>query len=316
MTNTAHSRTAAVVIFACLLIGVMLLPALGPVPGPGDPPRPVVFSVTEQTVITLAAFLLKPLYQILSLVIIIMLWKHSGFDYAAIRLAMVAFLLGENACTLNYLFFHEQSVLLEFLHMYGMIVCFGLVVYALMTAIDDRIIHYSAREHRCGLLPLCGQCYKYGDSRCTAWLLFLFVIPATAVLIAMPLTASLGGHSYSGTIFGTTVSFGHPLPYQALEVRVFPWFALVFLILSFLILFFSGEKGFHPSKIWYAMGWGPLGFSLMRFLCYWGYRENPLWADAWEEITEFLFIAAVFRIVLRDRAVSRHTLPSQTQTYS
>ena len=66
---------------------------------------------------------------------------------------------------------------------------------------------------------------------------------------------------------------------------------------------FSRESRFEASKMFYAMGAGPLGFSLLRFFLYWGYQERPLWADAWEEITEFLFIALLFWVVLRIRAV-------------
>ena len=158
----------------------------------------VVFSPVEQAIITVAAFVLKPLYQVISLLIVILLWKRTDPDLAALRRAMVAFLIGENACALNYLIFHERSLLMEFLHSYGMALCFGLVVYAVLEAFDRRILHYSDLEKKCALLPLCGRCYKYSGAACNLRLLFLLIIPATAVVAAIPLTAPVGSHFFSG----------------------------------------------------------------------------------------------------------------------
>ncbi len=265
----------------------------------------VVFTLTEQISIFTAAFILKPLYQIISLLVVIMLWRRSDSDLAALRRAMLAFFIGENACALNYIFFNGQNLLMEFFHMYGMLVCFGLASYALMAFFDARVFNFSNKDKRCALLPLCAQCYKYNDIRCNLRLLFLFVIPATAVLAAMPLTAPIGSHFYIGKVFNSSVIFGHPVIYQVLEARFYPLAALVFFVVSFFTLLFQREAGFEGSKIFYAIGLGPLGFSLMRFLCYWGYKENPLWADVWEEITEFLFIAFVLWITLRVRAAQR-----------
>jgi hypothetical protein len=125
------------------------------------------------------------------------------------------------------------------------------------------------------------------------------------ILAAMPLTAELGSRRFSGTIFGTTAVFGHIVLYQFLELRFYPLVALPFLIISFAALVLKQEKGFHAAKVFFAMGLGPLGFSLLRFIFFRGYAEEPLWADAWEEITEFLFVILILWIALRMRFVSR-----------
>ena len=272
-----------------------------------------VLPVSEQFIITMAAWVLKPLYQILSMVIAVMLWKRREPDFTALRRAVIAFFLGENACALNYLVFHEQSVLMEYWHTYGMLLCFGLVVYALMEAFDKRVFHFSERGKKCALLPLCGHCYKYSGVSCNLRLLFLFIIPVSAVVAAIPLTASLGSHFFTGNVFGYPVIFGHPVMYQVIETRFYPLVSLCFLTISFLALLLFRENGFEASKIFFAMALGPLGFSLMRFFCYWGYQQNPLWADAWEEITEFLFIAAILWLLLRVRAVSRQSAIGHSQ---
>ncbi len=257
----------------------------------------------EQAVICVAAFFLKPLYEIISLVLVIMLWKSREPDIAALRRSMIAFFMGENACAVNFLFFNEQSNLLEFLHTYGMLVCFGFASYALLKTIDIRIIKFSQKKDRCALLPLCKQCYKYQDVSCNLRVLSLFAILAGIVVAFMPLTAELESYYYVTKVFGDDVIFGHSMIQEIFEVRLYPLAALFFFVLSFLILYFRKEMGIETSKVLFAIGLGPLSFSLMRFLCFWGYSGNPLWAEAWEEITEFLFIGFVFCIILQVRKV-------------
>ncbi|MCP4350873.1 MAG: rhodanese-like domain-containing protein [Desulfobacterales bacterium] len=265
------------------------------------------YTIFEQAVICNAAFFLKPLYEIISLILAIMLWKNTEPELAALRRAMIAFFLGENACAANYLFFGEQSILMEFFHMYGMLVCFSLAGFALMKAIDIRIVKFSEKEAKCALLPLCKKCYKYQDVSCNIRMLFLFIIPATAMLGFMPLTAELGSYFYVSRIFGDDVVFGHSIILQLFEIRLCPLAALIFLVLSFIVLYYQKEKGIETSKILFAVGLGPLCFSLMRFLLYWGYSENPLWADSWEELTEFLFIAFVLWIIIVPKSMAKYS---------
>ncbi len=305
MINVRHNRFVPVVIAAGLVLFPVLLSLLQTAPAAAEPASTTVFSVVEQVVIVSAAFVLKPLYQILSLIIVVILWKRTEPDLAALRRAVLAFFIGENACAANYLFFGERSVFMEFIHTYGMVVCFGLVTYAMLEAFDSRVFHFSQKDKKCVLLPQCGRCYKYCDSRCNLRLLFVSVIPATAAIAAIPLTATLGSHFFIGKVFGSLSVFGQPVVYQVLETRLYPAASLLFFMMSFTLLLVLKEDGFEPSKVFYAMGAGPLGFGLLRFFFYWGYREKPLWADAWEEITEFLFIAVIYWIVLRIRAVSR-----------
>ena len=122
------------------------------------------------------------------------------------------------------------------------------------------------------------------------------------VTTAIPLSASLGSRFSEANIFGSTVIFGHPVIYQFLEVRIYPVLSLFLFAAALIALLRLKENGFAASKIYFAMGMGPLGFSLLRFVFYWGYQDNPLWADAWEEITEFLFIAVLLWVALRVRA--------------
>ena len=265
----------------------------------------VSWSLLDQIAIVLAAFVLKPSYQIISIVIIVLLWKRTDRDLTAIKGAMLAFLIGENACAANYLFFHDHSLLMEFFHMYGMLLCFGFVTYAFMEAVDNRALHFSERERPCALVQQCGRCYKYHDVNCTLRSFFLLLIPAVAVLAAIPLSGSLAHRLYEGMVFGTESVFGQPVAFQYLEARIFPILSLFFFGIALIELLRRKEEGFGASKVWFSMGMGPLGFSLMRFFLYWGYQGKPLWADVWEEITEFLFIILLLWIAVRIRKVSR-----------
>ncbi len=263
------------------------------------------YSPFEQLLICAAAFGIKPLYELVSLVLVILLWRRSAPDLTALRRAMIAFFLGENACTVNFPFFSEQNLLLEYFHMYGMLICFGLAWYALAKAVDIRMIRFSEPDAKCALLPLCTSCYKYRKVSCNIRLVFLFVIPATALISLMPLTASIHSYFFIGKILFNDAVLGHSAAYQYLELRLWPLVALVLFAASFAVLFFQKEKGFEASKILFCAGLGPISFSLMRFLLFFGYARNPLWADAWEEITEFLFIAFAAWIVFRIRSVTR-----------
>lgn len=258
----------------------------------------------DQAVIVLAAFIVKPAYQIIAIVILVLLWKRRDRDLAALKGAMLAFLIGENACAANYLFFHDQSLLMEYFHMYGMVICFGLVVYACVEAADRRAFHFSDRDRPCALLRQCGQCYKYNDAGCTLRSFLLVLIPACAVVAAIPLSGSLAYRFQEGAVFGTLSVFGQPIAYQYLEARFFPLFSLVFFGAAWSELARRKESGFGASQAWFAMGAGLLGFSLLRFFFYWGYQDQPLRADVWEEVTEFLFIILALWITMRARKTS------------
>jgi rhodanese-related sulfurtransferase len=268
----------------------------------------LALNLFEQLIITSAVFFIKPLYLTLSLIIVIMLWKRSEKYYIALKWAVISFYAGEMACAFNFLLFEDQSMLMEYFHSYGMIVFIGLLVYALFDIFDRHVINYSGHEQKCILLPLCKRCYKYDDAACNIWLLFLFIIPASIIIASIPLTASTGSYFHLGYVFDTPVVFGHPVMYQLIETSFSPAAAIVFLSLSCIPLILLREKGFEFSKVLFAMGIGPLGFSLMRFFLCWSFERNPVWADAWEEITELIIILILFLIIWRIRTIEKKSI--------
>lgn len=265
---------------------------------------PFVMPLWEQILLFTTAFIIKPLYMALALVIAGLLRRRGEVELVAVRWGMGLFFLGELACALNYLLYQDNSQLLDYLHNYGMVCAFALFAYALVAVLDERSMHYSDREKRCALLTSCGGCYKQNVMDCSLLTLFLYLLPALAAAAAIPLAATLGRRLYIGVVLGAPVLFDHTLASQLIEVRFFPLMAMVFLLFAFALLLIRREEGFGAAKVLVALGLGPLAFSLMRFLLGWGFAGQPHWADIWEELTELMFIIIILRLVLQVRSQS------------
>lgn len=245
----------------------------------------------EQWAVVLTGFGVKPLYTIISLVLFIILWRQTSPDLAALRWAMLCFFIGENFCAANYLIFNDRSHLSEYLHSLGMVFCFGLTTFALLEAIDHRLVKYSDAESRCAALSLCRRCIKYADAPCGLRRTFLFLIPALMVLCGVPLAADFTLTAYNTRILGTFYSWGHPVVYQIFEIRYLPAAALGLLSASLAVLMFKRHDAVQWSKLFLAAGLGALGFSFFRLALVQIYRDNLVWYSFWEEITELIFVA-------------------------
>ncbi len=108
-------------------------------------PSPLV----EQALAVLAFFFFKPIYTLLSLAAIIVLWSSRAADLAALRWAMVSFFVGENCCAINYFAFDEGSYLMDYVHAMGMLLAIGFASYAIMDGIDRRMLMLSDAKRRC-----------------------------------------------------------------------------------------------------------------------------------------------------------------------
>jgi hypothetical protein len=214
-------------------------------------------------------------------------------DLTALRWGMVAFLVGEGACAVNYLFYQHQSHLSEFLHSCGMLVSFGLVAYAAMEGTDSRVFHFSDSKRRCAALPLYGACIKHERVPCQLERIFLLAILCTAVVGLMPLFAEPQMVSYNAAIWGVPHNYSRPVLYQVFETRFCPVYGLLVLCGSFGALFVRKRAGIPVSKALFAAGLGAAGFGLFRFLLFRAYQGNLVWFALWEEVTEAVFVAGV-----------------------
>lgn len=248
-------------------------------------------TLLEQWGAILTGFFVKPFYTLLSLVIAVWLWRQKATELVALRWAMLFFFVGENFCAANYLFYNDGSRLFEYLHSFGMVVCFGLTTYALFEGMDRWFLQFSDSEEKCAALGLCRRCIKYADVPCGFQQVFLFLIPATMVICFMPLSAELLPLSYNTKILGSFYNYSHPVVHQLFEARYLPVAALVLLAASWGILKFGKTDPVQWSKVFFAAGIGAVGFSFFRLILLHVYRDHLAWFGFWEEITELLFVA-------------------------
>ncbi len=250
-------------------------------------------SVSEQWLVVVTAFGIKPAYMLISLGTIIWLWRQRAPDLAALRWGLIAFWVGENACSINFMVVHGNSDFWEYLHNLGMAVCFSFITYALLEGLDRRVIKYSAANDRCAALSLCRACIKHADVPCGLKRLFMVLIPATIAVAIMLLSADVQTAAYDTNILGTTVHYSETLADQLFEIRYCPAVAVLLLTASWLVLLFKREEPVPLAKVLFAAAMGPLGFGFMRLFLFAAYRDDLIRFVVWEEVTELIFTAGI-----------------------
>ncbi len=252
----------------------------------------------DQAMVVITAFVIKPLYMLISLVLVWKLRDARSSDLVALRWGLLAFFIGEAFCSINYLFFEDRSVLSEFLHNYGMIVSFGFIGYALQESLDKNVIHYSHPTKRCSFISLCGKCVKQQDIACQIKQLFLLSLIILDVLVFIPLLAEVREISYYADIFGTPYNFIRPSVHQLFEIRYAPLSALLMFLIAFFSTHFSKEKQIPElARISLFAGIGALGFGIFRLSFNSIFANNLAWAASWEELTEFILMVSIAYLV-------------------
>ncbi len=309
MTAISRKHLLALNLLALVLFGVVALvygmttervrPTTPPVPPSAVPSvtgdatalRPM--SLLHQWIVVITAFGVKPLYLLVSLGIVIVLWRRTEPDLTALRWGLIWFWVGEQACTANWLRYGGASAGLDYLHQFGMVTGFAFVAWSVMEGLDTRLIRFSAAKERCAALSLCQRCIKYADEPCGFRRLFLFGVPAAAVIALLPLTVDFRLTSYYSEVLGSTVGYSHTMVSQWFELRLCPVLALLFFAASWLVLLFKRNDPVPWSKFLFAAGLGPLAFGTMRMALLGVFSEDLMWFDTWEEWTELLFVLGV-----------------------
>jgi rhodanese-related sulfurtransferase len=268
-----------------------------------DLPFRAMSSLEQWSAVTIA-FLIKPIYMTLSLLLMIWIWRQRAADLTALRWGLIWFWIGENACSIDFLFFKRASDFWEFLHGYGMAVSFSFIAYAFLEGFDHRVVKFSPEKERCAALSLCRACVKYSDAPCGLKRLFTVMIPALAVLALMPLTAGFQLASYDTIIVGTAHNYYHLPSSQLLELRYCPALALILFAAAWLVLLFKRHEPVAASKVLLAAATGPLSFGMLRMFFVASFSDRLVWFDVWEEITELLSILSIGLVLW----VFRHSL--------
>ncbi len=278
----------------------------------GSKPAPVRTSpLYEQAALVATGFGVKPLYMALAFVLVLILWRSRAGDLVALKWGLAAFFAGEAACAANYLVFNETSHLWEYLHSFGMAVGFSFMIYAALDGLDRRIIRLSDASARCAATGLCGVCHQRTGGACGLERVFLWLTPALWITALLPLTAHPHAVSYNTTIFGTVYNYSHSAFYQLYEIMVCPIAALIGLGACFAVLAFKKTNRVPAAKVLFAAGMGPLLFSFFRMMLLSAYRDDMVWFNFWEEITEGILVIGIglvlwiFRQTLFSRPATR-----------
>jgi hypothetical protein len=291
-----HLVTANLLALAACAAGALLYVAMchsAPAAGPVADAALRPMSSLRQWIVVLTAFVVKPAYLLVSLGLILVLWRRPAPDLAGLRWGLIWFWTGEMVCAVNWLVYGGLSDGLEYLHNFGMTTGFAFVSWAAMDGLDGRLIHFSAARDRCAALSLCRGCIKYADEPCGLRRIFLFTVPASAVLALLPLTAHFKLTAYSSNVLGSLVCYSHTPASQWFELRFCPALALALFLASWLVLLFKRSDPFPWSKLLYAAGLGPLAFGTMRMALVATFSDDLMWFETWEEWTELLFVLGV-----------------------
>lgn len=254
-------------------------------------------SPIHEQILALAAFFgIKAIYTFLTAILLVKLWRRRERDLAACWWALLAFFVGEAMCAVNVLGFGDRNPVVEYLHATGMVVFLAFLVHAVLVGLDTRLVHYSNGGH-CGMSALCRGCVKHTPAAaCGLRRGFLLLIPAAALLAALPFTADLQPIAYTTKILGGTHVYEHAIVNQWYEFRFLPVAAMVLFALAELRLAFWEKHPATLSRILFAAGIGALGFSLLRLIMFVPFVQHQAWFAAWEELTELLLIGLIYGI--------------------
>jgi rhodanese-related sulfurtransferase len=244
----------------------------------------------EQLIAVIAAFVVKPIYLLMSLIFFIFIRKMDSIFSKSLAYSLLFFFLGEMFCAVNYLFYSEHSYLFEYLHIYGMAFSFSFFAFAVLESLDKRVIQYSAIDKKCSLLGLCKSCYKYDEISCKLRSLFIFLIIVIIILSFIPIISSISPISYNASIFGSKYNYSHPTIFQMLEFKIFPLISLFFFVLTIITISIDKKNISEVSKYYFAGGIGFLGFGVFRLIFYKTFTDNLTWFVVGEEVTELLYI--------------------------
>ncbi len=298
------------------------------VPGQLDPPPAVVGSAAlplleasrlTQWMVVLTAFVVKPIYMLLTLLLVVVLWRARQTDLRRLRASLLAFFVGEAACAAEYFISSGQGDGLELVHDIGMVAMFALLPWALFELFDRRLLRLTDPESPCLALRFCGRCWKRERVACGARQLFLVAIPVCALVSLLPLCAPLQKGGIRVPVLGNDVLYASSLFLQRLQFRLLPLVALAAYLIAFALLL-SGDRHTQRAALPFFLGFGATGFSLFRFVLGFSFAPMPPWADIWEEVTELLTVAAVagllwiFRTQLGLRRESPRVGPLVTAT--
>jgi hypothetical protein len=254
----------------------------------------------QQLVEFAAGFVVKPGYTLLALALALLLIRKRDADLVLIRWSLLSFFVGEAACYANIIFANGTSDGFEIAHGLGMVGQNVLLPWGLFLFFDRRALRFSADDQVCSLQRLCGRCWKRDDVSCALQRIFLFLLFGIGAFALLPLSAPLRPTTVILPIYGHDWTHQMSLLIAFLQFRVYVGLALLLFVATFVLLL-AGRAGTRRAQLPFFLGLGFLVFPLLRFFLEEAYRDMPVWAEWWEEATEFLavFGTGLFLFVFR-----------------
>lgn len=249
-------------------------------------------SLLEQSFLTLSACVIKPAYMIISLLIIIALWRKRERDLALLRWSMVAFLIGEGLCAANYLVTGGESDSLELAHGFGMVVMGVLLPWGFFSLVDRRVLRLTPEDARCAVQRFCGRCWKRDAQSCGVHRLFQLLAPLLALVSLIPFSGPLRPRYLSMSVFDHEILYVRSLTQLLIEQRLYPAVAAIAFLVTAVMLS-GGKRSLHRSELPFFIGMGFLSFALLRFFLSHSFPAMQGWTDVWEETTELFTICSL-----------------------
>jgi hypothetical protein len=231
---------------------------------------------SEQLAQALAGLVVKPIYMMLSLIIILALIGQGRSYIVALQWGQITFLAGEIFCAINFYIYKHESILSEYLHSYGMALAFGFTSFALLEGWDMR---FGSRSRT-----------KVGQE---AKIVLQFILPMLAALTFIPILSPLQTDAYAVSIFQIPYSYTRLEFYQLYERRILPVTALIMFVVAFLSLVKKDSTISFITKVFLCAGLGALGFSFFRVALNGIFADDLVWFEFWEEATELMYVGFV-----------------------
>jgi hypothetical protein len=231
------------------------------------------------------------LLNLMLLALLLCLPQARTAELNALGWGLAFFFVGEFFCYVNFLAFGDDSYLCEYLHSFGMAAAFAFVFYALIEALEVRLLHLDQLERPCAAVGLCRVCTRQQGLACRARRLYQLAFPTFALLCAIPLTAQTDLRGTTGLVFGFPYFFGRFAIYQLYENRFLPLLALTLFGLGFAGLWARVRISLPWfSRVCLCAGLGALCFAFFRLALGSIFAPNAVFFTFWEEFTELMFI--------------------------
>jgi rhodanese-related sulfurtransferase len=248
----------------------------------------------EQLLTVTTAFVIKPIYMLLALVLGVRLWRRSELDLALLGRGMLLFFVGEALCAIRVLG-GPLPDLLEMGHGLGMVAMGTCLSWGLAELVDQRVLGLSDANHTCIVGRFCQACWKREPVSCGVQRTMRFLLPAFVLLCLLPLSAEPRPMKINYLVFGTVV-VDEVTPLIAIaQMRLYPILGLWFFVVAFVRL--RKPSALEKAKAPFFVGLGFLSFSLLRFFLQHAFGQAVVWANAWEELTELATVLSLIAIL-------------------